>query len=273
MIRILHLAAILCGALTFAAAAAPQKFDPTGLDATPFSFSKRSHQAEVIAKVDGSYQITTTGDDPYVFVDGVAEMTRTNEPYMLAFEYRAEQDFDKVHFYYQAAGKFSAVDAGMRPSEIWQWHFFDLSTLPKNIDWFRFDFGSREGLRFELRNCRLIKKTGPFQWLRQPHEIITFNPTGYDLTRTDAADGSITITTTGTDPYISTRGIAEQLTPLTPYRIAFQYQIASAAQPMQVLYQTPGGLQVINSKLPPTKTTQTHPTQCVGCVWLGLGMW
>ncbi len=227
--------------------------DVSGLEFEPFAFSGRSNHVNISELPGGAYRIRTTGQDPFVFTEGVVEKHNSGIAHILAFEYRARGDFGKVHYYYQSPGGIVVADSGIQPSEDWKWHCMDLSTLPKDLKWLRFDFGSKAGLEFELRNCRLVEKAGPYQWLGQRHRKISFAKAGHDVERTERTDGGITIQTTGADPYLATSIQRGQIHPLTPYRLAFQYQSVQDAQELQVIYKSASGLKSINRVLQPVE--------------------
>ena len=224
-------------------------FDVSGLDSDPFTFENRSHHTSLSHPEEGTYQVKTTGHDPYIFTKGIIEKCNSGDAYILAFEYRTKRNFGKVHFYYQSPKGVEAVDSNMVHSEGWKWHHFDMSALPTKLQWFRFDFGSKAGLEFELRNFRLVKKSGPYEWLSQRYEAVAFASNGNDLEQEGLPGGGLNIQTTGTDPYIQTNIKGDLIKPGTPYRIGFQYQSGHESQELQVLYKTPSGLKPINRKL------------------------
>ena len=235
--------------LLYVSAIKAAPFDISGIDSYAFSFGSRIHHALLSQSGSGIHQIKATGHDPYALTEGVVERHNSGDAHILAFEYRAKGDFGKVHFYYQSPEGVGVVDSKMKPSEGWKWHHFDLSSLPPKLEWFRFDFGSREGLEFELRNLRLVKKSGPYEWLGQEYEEVSFAKTGNDLEREDLQGGGLKVETTGKDPYIHTNIQGNLIEPGIPYRIGFQYRSGHGSQELQVLYKTASGLKPINRKL------------------------
>ena len=81
---------------------------------------------------------------------------------------------------------------------------------------------------------------------------------GHHLECTASKDGAFTIRTTGTDPYISTEGLAALIDPFTPYVIGFQYQAPADSGSFQVLFETPSGLKHVNTLLKPADSWRWH---------------
>ena len=137
--------------------------DPATLKQQAFSISPNGHELIVKPLDDGGWQVSTTGDDPYVGTQGFVEAYDRNKAYVIAFEYQAPADFGNIVFYYRTPAEVRHTNARMRPADEWTWHFFDFTVdgkpLNEELRSFRIDFGERKGLSFKIRNCRLIEAT------------------------------------------------------------------------------------------------------------------
>ncbi|MFT5122217.1 MAG: hypothetical protein ACI97B_000845 [Verrucomicrobiales bacterium] len=254
----------------------PPPFDVSEFEHVPFGFADTVHDARCVSVADNEWIITTTGSDPYVYTRDVIANVEPDAPYVLAFEYQAPERFGQLHFLYQSAEGLQTVDSGLTPSAEWRWHVFDLSDVVAPAKWFRFDFGSRAGLEFKVRQCRLIKKTRAFELLSRRFTPFTLAAHGHDVA-VDALDGEgLKVSTTGSDPYLATRGLIEKTTPSTPYIVAFEYKAPPDFGAFQVLYETHQGLQHINPVLEPSASWRWHffdlgdPKRGIepGLVWL-----
>lgn len=152
------LLALLSRSFAPAAAAAP-----ADLPGAPLALSSRANQMSCSLGADGVYSIETAGGDPYVFVENFVSAHDPSKPYIVAFEYRVDADPGKIAFYYALGGSVKHIAAAAPPSEDWRWLFVDLSRdgqgLGDQVEWFRIDFGLSAGLRFKVRNLRLIEAT------------------------------------------------------------------------------------------------------------------
>jgi len=125
------------------------------------TFSKRVNDLNYTYQAEGVHQILTTGTDPYVWFDGLAEVYQPTVPYVIAFEYQAPEDFGDMVFYYRTGKETKPLRTPLKRSKDWKWHIFDFSHGGKligvNIDALRMDFGDEENKLIKIRNLRLIK--------------------------------------------------------------------------------------------------------------------
>ena len=157
-------------------------FDIGGLEHLPFSLQPKGNHAEVTPLTGGGWEINTTGHDPYVGTKGFVEAHDPATGYIIAFEYQAPEDFGEMVFYYRMGGKTHPTKTDLAPSKQWAWHLHDFSKdgkgLGQKLQSFRMDFGSREDLRFKIRNCRLIPATRKLRLLaavgEKAHQVDQF---------------------------------------------------------------------------------------------------
>ena len=129
----------------------------------PLSFSKRIHDLKLSETDNGIYQIETTGNDPYVWLEPFKNGYQPNLSYIIAFEYQVTGDFGEFVFYCSIGNQTKAIRTELKPSEDWKWHVFELSEKGKligqEIDDLRMDFGEQADKTFQVRNLRLIETT------------------------------------------------------------------------------------------------------------------
>lgn len=125
------------------------------------SLSDRTHHARLREVAEGTWELTTTGNDPYIFVDGFTEVHDPDVPYVVAFEYQLSEECGDLMFYYSTSDGVKHTGSHIEPSDKWAWFLHDLSRegrgLGRSVEWFRIDFGNREGADFSIRNLRLVK--------------------------------------------------------------------------------------------------------------------
>lgn len=118
------------------------------------------HNATLKDAGDGSYEIVTTGPDPYVFLKILS-----GEPnpslHMLAFEYASPQGTDNFQVYvFPPLGESTSVTGpGLALSEGWSSHSVDigpaLAKLAGRLEGVRIDLGNHPGKLIRIRNIHL----------------------------------------------------------------------------------------------------------------------
>lgn len=93
------------------------------------------------------------------------------------------------------------------------------------------------------------------EWLNYSYTPLTLAKQGHDLVvSAEVETGEYSIDTTGTDPYVMTKGIASVYDPLTPYVLAFQYKASADCPGFQALYQSNEGIGHVNHTLKASTT-------------------
>jgi hypothetical protein len=123
-----------------------------------------AHEAEVHALDDGGFSILTTGADPSVATHPLAESAMPGDAFILEFEYFCPDGLDHLEVFFGPpirAGT-SAKSGRLPPAELWRPATVDLKTLSDNR-WtgrarqLRVDFGSKSGVKLQIRNLHLRK--------------------------------------------------------------------------------------------------------------------
>jgi hypothetical protein len=122
--------------------------------------SEGIHSATLRDAGDGSFEIVTTGSDPYIYlriVSGVPDP----KLHMLAFEYASPEgtDYLQVYVFPPMSEETSVTGAGLALSEGWTSHSIDigpaLAKLPAKPEGFRLDPGDAPGKVIRIRNIHL----------------------------------------------------------------------------------------------------------------------
>jgi len=127
----------------------------------PIKLAARGHHVEVTEKDDGLYHVRTLGGDPYISAEFLAEPIDPRTQHIITFDYTADRDPGHFQvFYGPPISAESQAVASMTAASEWTQFRIDLKETGKNfwgpIILFRFDFGSRAGVNFKIRNIRLL---------------------------------------------------------------------------------------------------------------------
>lgn len=125
---------------------------------------KQFNDAELTVQADGSYDITTTGKDPYVFTETLAADLNKNNTH-LSFEYFCPTgiDFLEVYFYPLEEGRDPIILRDVGSTEGWVEFKIDISEKLNSWggmgDFLRLDFGAAPALDIQIRNIQLRPMT------------------------------------------------------------------------------------------------------------------
>ncbi len=136
---------------------------------------KTAHQMAVKALAGGEYEVTTTGEDPYVFTQPLAAAYDANTQSVIAFETFSLQPVHKLQvFFTPPLGEAHSLSGGaIGSSEGWAPFAMNLA---KSETWgagkrqFRLDFGQQAGLTFRIRGLELRGLTAEELEHRTPRE-------------------------------------------------------------------------------------------------------
>jgi len=125
-----------------------------------------AHSAEVTLLGDGSAEVRTTGGDPYVLCERVAQEIDWKEASVFAFEYRCPEplEFFEIFFGDPFASHNRYGSGPLPPAPEWTAFAADLAAVPGS-DWgpavraFRIDFGDRAGRTIQVRGIHLRAQT------------------------------------------------------------------------------------------------------------------
>lgn len=213
----------------------------------PLALAERGHDLTCEKLEDGSWVIRTTGTDPYLRITNLTEKINPRTAYRVMFQYQATAESDVFQVLYETHTGLKHLNQQLPVSEQWRWHAFELADgeagIGEVIDWLRFDFGNEAGKVFRIRDLRLIRKLPEFDPGSIEHLPFELRKDGNQIEVSPLPDAGWEITSTGEDPYVMARGLAESFQPDVPYLIAFEYQAPPESEPVSMYYHTESGVQ------------------------------
>lgn len=126
-----------------------------------------AHHMTIKSLENGGYEITTTGNDPHVISEPLAETYDPNKHYVLSFEYISMKGADFVQLFYgpPIKGSQSAMGDELLSSEGWTSYSLNIRAKQEPKSWrggfkqFRLDFGHHSGRTIRIRNICLRPPT------------------------------------------------------------------------------------------------------------------
>lgn len=123
------------------------------------------HHIDIKALENGEYQITTTGEDPYIYTKPFKSNYNPNEEFIFSFEYLSLKGIEGIQLFYgpPISEKNSAQGPEVLSSEGWTSYSLNIKTCQNKKSWgegytqFRIDFGRKAGRSIQLRNIKLRK--------------------------------------------------------------------------------------------------------------------
>lgn len=137
-----------------------------GAEEVPVRLSTAAHSAQVRRLEDGSFEVRTTGGDPYVVCERVTEDFDHDRLHVFAFEYRCPEslEFFEIFFGNPFSGHNRFGSGPVPAAPDWRPFAADLAAVP-GTDWgpgvrdFRIDFGDRGGRTVQVRSVRVRAPT------------------------------------------------------------------------------------------------------------------
>jgi Family of unknown function (DUF5722)/Secretion system C-terminal sorting domain/HYR domain len=201
---------------------------------------------------DGSYQVTTTGADPYVSAFTLPAYDYQKK-YIIAFDYQAVNGsgaygIDDVQIFYgPPISATNRVLLGRQDSST-TWKAVSANMKIKALNWnqaytqFRFDLGISANQIIKIRNIVLREPTADEI---AAENLVTDIPLSLNLSAKNQlnasqnADGSYTLQTLGTDPYIFSNNVNAVYDFEKTYYISFDYLAASGLDDLEIFFGPP----------------------------------
>ena len=200
----------------------------------------RAQRMNVTQDPAGTYAIQITGDDAFIpsapFSPGPYDPERV---YVISFEYLAPAGLDFFEIFYGATSATRrAVYTDLPKTSTYRtfkaYMKFDVANWNSPFQNFRFDFSRTGRYSLSIRNLQLRAPT--------PTEIIPLSlnlAEQQQMTTTENADGTVTITTTGGDPFIATEPIEVAYEPATTYVLSYNYVCPQGLDLFQTFFGSP----------------------------------
>ena len=206
------------------------------------------NQMNITKKADNSFDINTTGVDPWV----VAEIKTTFNPekvYVIGFDYIATAGLDNLEIFYGTpiATTRKANLGGLSATATYK-NFKTLMRMSAPVwnasyDQLRFDFGKQAGQALNVKNIVLREATAEENALigiKDSVEIkLDVTRTSPSLSATLLPDGSFQLNTSGNDPWIQSLPITDLYNISETYIISFDYKTSTAYNDLEIFYGPP----------------------------------
>ncbi len=140
-------------------------------DTYSLSFTSSTHQMDVTTDPDGTYEVTTTGGDPYVYLTGLSAGLDTPPSVAFKFEYTSSADVDLQLFFGPSISAARSVHPGtVSASSEWSTYSADITESVTTYSWgnqennMRFDLGGKSGVSMKIKNIRVeVKSSGTIE--------------------------------------------------------------------------------------------------------------
>ncbi len=137
-------------------------------DAYNLNFTATTNELEITEVATGSYELTTTGGDPYVYLTPLAEGLNNPPSVVFAFEYMSSADVAPQLFLGPAIAESRSTHPATIPSSsVWTTYSADITAVAGSLGWgnagdnIRFDLGGNSGVSMKIKNIRIeVKSSG-----------------------------------------------------------------------------------------------------------------
>lgn len=208
----------------------------------------KRNQMNITKRADGSYDIGTTGIDPWV----ISPINTTFDPqkvYVISFDYIAAAGLDDLEIFYGAPFSTArrALLGSLTPSTAYK-NFKTLMRLSAPIwnesyNQVRFDFGKAPGQNINVKNLVLREATSEEAKALEIKETVNIrldpSRTSPFLSATQLPDGSYQLKTSANDPWIQSFPINELYDINETYILSFEYKTDTAYNELEIFYGPP----------------------------------
>ncbi len=232
------------------------------------------NQMNIQVLPNGTYQILTTGTDPYIYTyDLGTESYDFEKNYIIAFEYQAVNGngaygIDDLQIFYgpPITGSNRVLLGKQDSSSVWKSVAVNMKVSALNwnqaYSQFRFDPGISPDQTIKVRNIVLRAPT-PSELAAENFATdipVTLNLSAKNqMNATLNVDSSYTIQTLGTDPYVYANNVNTLYDFNSTYYLSFDYKAATGLDDMEVFFGPPiTQSQLI--KVGPLASTSTYKT-------------
>jgi len=208
------------------------------------------NQMNITKKADNSYDINTTGVDPWV----VAKINTTFNPekvFVIGFDYIATAGLDDLEIFYGTPFTASkkATLGGLSATATYK-NFKTLMRVSapvwdESYNQVRFDFGKQAGQTLNVKNIVLREATAEEYAAFDVKDSVSIK---FDVTKTSSSlsatllpDGSYKLNTSANDPWIQSLPITDLYNISETYIISFDYKTDTAYNDLEIFYGPPIG--------------------------------
>lgn len=168
LIKVKTLAIIAFSFLTFSCSKedtpeTPVIIKPVKTEYLKFNTSS-ANQLSAVEKSTNHYELTTTGEDPYIHTQGISKALPKDSA-VLTFEYKSSAAIDQIQVFFgpSISEKRSIKVDGFSATSSWKTASFNLYKIKNELSWgkandfLRIDFGNKSGVNFEIKDMYFRK--------------------------------------------------------------------------------------------------------------------
>lgn len=161
-IRIFLIKFIIVSVFLFSCSKEPEITPPVvvkpGTEYLKFNLGS-ANQLTISQNEKNSYSIKTTGDDPYIMMEGISKPLH-QDSVVLTFEYKSTQSIERMQFFFGPTISEDRSVFGPTMSSTSTWKIYSVNLVReinkfswgKRDDFMRFDFGTKSGIDIEIRD-------------------------------------------------------------------------------------------------------------------------
>ena len=141
-----------------------------------------ANQLQIISKGSSQYELTTTGEDPYVSLVSLS-VANPSENVVFTFDYQSTKDISGLQvFFASPISEERSVKTGtISATNVWKTFSIGLGECIKSFTWgsignyLRLDFGNQSGVVIQIKNMQLRVRNEAEEALAKEHEDMIAN--------------------------------------------------------------------------------------------------
>jgi len=140
-----------------------------------------ANELNVTQMEDGSYEMVTTGGDPWVVLTSLAEGLDNPPSVVLTFEYKSSDAIDPQFFFGPAFSEANSIKpTAIAKASDWSVYSIDVTEKVSSFGWgnagdnIRFDVGDNSGVTMNIRNIQIEVKSAPVEEGTDPSFVQTY---------------------------------------------------------------------------------------------------
>ncbi|NJC26442.1 DUF5722 domain-containing protein [Neolewinella antarctica] len=225
---------------------------PTDREVIPFTLNPvaSSGAATVTDNGDGSFDVVTTGGDPWVRSTVIGEVYNPDSVFVLSYDYTTTSGLNDYQIFYgnppspQRKIEYGAIAPTAATRTFTTVFKAEVNNWDQFYEQFRFDFGSAAGLNIRVSNFLLREPTNAERKLVTPPADtvvleLDVNFTSGFLTATEPSPLEYDLVTVGPDPWIRSKPVTIGYDTDETYIFEFDYKATGDYNELQIFYGPP----------------------------------
>ncbi len=137
-------------------------------DTYPFELTADANLLDVTKQSDGSYELKTTGGDPFIMLTALTKSLSNPPSVVLSFEYKSSDEIAPQFFFGPNLSEAHSIHpAAIAKSANWSTYSIDITSDVANFGWgnpgdnLRFDVGVNQDVTMQIKNIKIEVKSAP----------------------------------------------------------------------------------------------------------------